>query len=148
MIARMNRTPLRFVGAVALALALGLPSRTAAAEADTAPTKPAGTKIEHVDAAGAAKLIAAQKVIVLDVRTPAEFEDGHIQGAKNLDFLASDFERQLAELDRDKTYLVHCASGRRSTNSLATFKQLGFKHVVHLDGGFRAWQKAGQPVVK
>lgn len=148
MMPRMKRTLCRLICGVTLAWALGQAASATAAESDSSPKKPGGTKIEHVDPAGAAKLIAAQKVIVLDVRTPAEFEDGHIQGAKNLDFLASDFERKLAGLDRDKTYLVHCASGGRSTNSLEKFNKLGFKHVVHLDGGFRAWQKAGQPVVK
>lgn len=148
MIASVNRTLSRLFCGIVLAFAMGQAASASGAESGGPPTKPAGTKIEHVDPAGAAKLIEAKKVIVLDVRTPAEFEDGHIQGAKNLDFMASDFERQLAKLDRDKTYLVHCASGRRSTNSLEKFNQLGFKHVVHLDGGFRAWQKAGQPVVK
>ncbi len=107
------------------------------------------TKIDHVDAAGAAKLLAGdQKPVVLDVRTPAEHTAGHIAGAKQIDFSAADFATKVAELDKDQTYLVHCQSGRRSTGSLKVFKKLGFKHIVHLDGGFSGWEDAGQPVVK
>ncbi len=104
--------------------------------------------VAHVDAAGAAKLLADKKVLVLDIRTPKEFAGGHIAGATNLDFYAADFESRLGQLDKSKTYLVHCAVGGRSTKSLAQFKKLGFQSVVHLDGGFKAWQKAGKPVEK
>jgi phage shock protein E len=112
----------------------------------TAGQPKAETKITHVDAAQAGKLIADKKVVVLDIRTPKEFAAGHIAGGKNIDFYATDFEKDLAALDKDKTYLVHCGSGGRSTRSLESFKKLGFKSVVHLDGGFKAWEKAGKPI--
>jgi phage shock protein E len=109
----------------------------------------AETKIEHVDAAGAAKLLAGeQKPVVLDVRTPAEHAAGRIAGSKLIDFRAADFAAKVAELDRSQTYLVHCQAGGRSTNSLEVFKKLGFKHILHLDNGFGGWEDAGQPVVK
>lgn len=113
-----------------------------------APTAGASAaEIRHVDAAGAAALLREQRgVVVLDVRTPGEFAQGHLAGATNLDYNAAGFAQALAALDRDRTYLVHCASGGRSTRSLESFRQLGFKSVVHLDGGFNAWQKAGQAV--
>ena len=117
------------------------PSTGRAAEADK--------DVKHVNAAGAAKLLQENKeVTVLDVRTADEFKDGHIAKAKNIDFRSPDFAEKLGKLDRDKTYLVHCGSGRRSTSSLAAFKKLGFKSVVHLDGGLTGWQKAGNPVEK
>lgn len=104
--------------------------------------------VTHVDAAGAAERIKEGQVIVLDVRTPKEFANGHLAEAKLIDFQSADFAKKLGELDRSKTYLVHCAVGGRSAQSLATFQKLGFKDVVHLDGGFRAWQKAGKPIEK
>ncbi len=105
--------------------------------------------IKHVDAAGAAKLLQVDpKVVVLDIRTPKEFGEGHLKGAKNVDFYADDFEANIKKLATDKTYLVHCASGGRSTKSLDLFKKLGFRSVYHLDGGFKGWEKAGQPVEK
>ena len=82
------------------------------------------------------------------MRTPAEYGEGRIAGAVNIDYRGADFAAKLGELDRDTSYLVHCRSGRRSTNSMTTFKELGFKSVYHLDGGILAWQEAGQPVEK
>lgn len=107
------------------------------------------TAVQHVDAAGAKKLLADPgKVVVLDVRTPEEFAGGHLAGAKNLDFNQPSFRDELSKLDRDATYLVHCAAGGRSTRSLTRFKELGFKSVIHLDGGYNGWVQAGQPVEK
>lgn len=103
--------------------------------------------VEHVDAVKAAGLLATNdEVVVLDIRTPEEFSQGHIKDARNVDFYEDDFEANLAKLDRDQTYLVHCASGGRSGKSLEAFERLGFKSIVHLDGGYRAWVDAGQSV--
>ena len=127
-------------------LALALLTRTAAMPAAAA-DKSAAEAIKHVDIAGGAKLLGENKsTVVLDVRTTEEFAGGHIAGARNLDFHAADFEQQLARLDRAKTYLVHCASGGRSGQSLEAFKKLKFESVYHLDGGFNAWKRAGKPV--
>ncbi len=110
--------------------------------------------VKHADAAGAKKLIddsAAKKdgkVVVLDIRTPDEFKGGHIAGAVNVDFKEKDFADKVAKLDKDKTYVVHCQSGGRSTKSLEIFKKLGFKAIVHLDNGFGGWEKARLPVEK
>lgn len=89
-----------------------------------------------------------KKVVVLDVRTPDEYRERHLKGALNVDYLARDFEQQLARLDKTKPYLVHCASGGRSSETLPMLRKLGFKNVRHLDGGIEAWQKAGLSVVK
>ncbi len=105
--------------------------------------------VTHVDAAGAAELLAADSAVtVLDVRTPGEFAEGHLKGAVNVDFKAADFKEKAAVLDKDTAYLVHCRSGSRSTASLEILKELGFGKIYHLDGGFNAWQKSGQPVEK
>ena len=104
--------------------------------------------VRHVDPLQAQKLVDEKKVIVLDVRTPQEFNQGRIAGAKNINFQGTDFEQRIDELDKSKSYLVHCASGGRSTRSLALFKKHSFQSVYHLDGGFKAWQKAGLPVEK
>jgi rhodanese-related sulfurtransferase len=105
-------------------------------------------QVKHVDAQQAQKLIADKKVEVLDIRTPGEFKQGRIAGAKNIDFQAPDFEQRIEALDKSKSYLVHCASGGRSTHSLALFKKHDFQSVYHLDGGIKAWQKVGLPVEK
>ena len=110
--------------------------------------KPTTNTVKHADAKQAAQFVTKTNVVVLDVRTPGEFNAGHIAGATNIDFLAGDFSEKLARLNREKTYLVHCGTGRRSTNCLPQLARLGFTNVVHLDGGFKAWQAAGQPVEK
>lgn len=106
------------------------------------------SRIIHADAKEAARLVAKGEVAVIDVRTPGEFAAGHIAGATNINFQSSDFAAQLGKLDKGKAYLVHCASGGRSTRSLAQFSELGFQRVTHLDGGIKAWQAAGSPVEK
>ena len=106
----------------------------------------AAQRVVNVDAAGAATLLAEKHVIVLDIRTPGEFASGHLAGATNINFHDDDFADRLARLDRDQTYLVHCASGGRSQESLSTFAALDFKSIIHLDGGMKAWRSAGLPV--
>jgi rhodanese-related sulfurtransferase len=114
------------------------------------PVSPQGPQIavHHVDAKQAQTLVAEKKVVVLDIRTPGEFNTGRIAGAKNIDFLAPDFEKRIEGLDKTKSYLVHCASGGRSSHSLPLFKKHEFSSVYHLDGGIKAWEKAGLPVEK
>lgn len=105
--------------------------------------------VKHVNAEQAEKVIQETKdVVVLDIRTADEFKRGHIKGAKNIDFYADDFKAQIDKLDKSKTYVVHCASGGRSTMCLPVLSELKFQSVYHLDGGFKAWEKAGKPVEK
>lgn len=110
--------------------------------------QPSEPSVKHVDAKQAKQLINEKKVTVLDLRTPAEFKSGRIAGATNIDFLAPDFEQRIKGLDKTKAYLVHCAAGGRSTHSLATFKRQQFQSIYHLDGGIKAWEKAGLPLEK
>lgn len=98
--------------------------------------------------AAAEKLVQEGKVTVIDVRTKDEFAEGHIAGAKNIDFKQPDFEKQLSGLDKSKSYLVHCQAGGRSRASLKVFEKLGFQSVYHLNDGFMGWEDAGKPVQK
>ena len=140
--------------ALTSALFIAMSACTASAQkAETPAAAPAAKDgVQHVDAAGAKKLLDESakggKVTVLDVRTPDEYKAGHIAGAVNVDFLGGKFADELAKLDKTKTYVVHCQSGGRSTRSLEVFKKLGFKSIVHLDGGMGAWQKEKLPVTK
>jgi rhodanese-related sulfurtransferase len=85
---------------------------------------------------------------VIDVRTPEEFTGGHIEGAQNIDVNAADFEASIGKLDRTKSYLVYCRSGKRSQTAVEVFKKLGFPRVYHLTAGISGWQAAGLPVVQ
>jgi len=86
--------------------------------------------------------------VVLDVRTQAEFVDGHLEGAVLLDYRAADFAEKVAKLDKSKQYLVHCAAGGRSARACTKMETLGFTNLVNLEGGLGAWTDAGKPVVK
>lgn len=102
-----------------------------------------------VDVEKAAALLAEDpSITVIDVRTPEEFAEGHLKGAVNLDFNADDFEEQIAKLDPAKPYLVHCAAGGRSGQSMEIFDKLKFSRILHLSPGYRAWVEAGKPVEK
>jgi len=96
----------------------------------------------NMKAVEAAKILKENpKAIVLDIRTPAEFNEGHITGAVNIDYKADSFESELEKLDRDTTFVMHCRSGRRSANSFETFRKLGFKNIVHMDDGILGWKQ-------
>jgi len=90
----------------------------------------------------------AEQVIVLDVRTPAEFHSGHIEGAVNHDFNDPGFAAGLASLDTSKDVILHCKSGGRSASALAAVEAAGVKKIYHLTGGMNAWRAAGMPIKK
>ena len=97
----------------------------------------------------AAKLVAKDtNVIVLDVRTPAEFKSGHIKGATNINFNDKEFSEKISKLDKSKTYIIHCAAGGRSGRACEQIKTLEFKNMLHMNEGFNAWSKSGKPVEK
>ncbi len=104
---------------------------------------------ENADVQGFAELIAdTNVVVVLDVRTAAEFAEGHIQRAILIDQGQSDFvEKAKATLPTDKTIAVYCRSGRRSANAAGRLADVGYK-CVNLKGGIIAWQGANMPVVE
>ena len=78
---------------------------------------------------------------LVDVRTYVEFDEGHIEGAKNIDYLADDFEAQMSKLDRDKPIYIYCASGGRSEVTSSMLHEMGFKDINDLSGGYIAWKK-------
>ena len=101
---------------------------------------------ENTDPEGFAKLIADPGVVVLDVRTAAEFKEGHIEGAVNIDYKQSDFvEKSKATLPKDKTIAVYCRSGRRSAGAAELLADEGYK-MVNLYGGILAWEETKRPV--
>ncbi len=104
--------------------------------------------IELVDTGEAVELLAGPPadLVVLDVRTPEEYDTGKIEDAVNIDFYAEDFAAQLEELDRDAPYFVYCRSGNRSATTIETMRELGFTDVHELDGGIVAWTEAGLPL--
>jgi hydroxyacylglutathione hydrolase len=83
---------------------------------------------------------------LLDVRTPHEWDEGHLPGARYL-FLG-ELPQKLKDLDRDKEVVVYCASGYRSSLAASLLQASGFRKVRNVPGGYTAWTAAGFPVVK
>lgn len=94
----------------------------------------------------AQKIIQSGKATVIDVRTPAEFADGHIPGARNIDIYDSNFEKEIHALRLDAIYVINCQSGGRSAKACTKMQELGLVGAMNLEGGFTAWKKAGLPV--
>jgi rhodanese-related sulfurtransferase len=87
------------------------------------------------------------ELVILDVRTQEEFDEGHIEGAVLLDFYREDFAEELATFDPAVPYVLYCRSGNRSGQARAVMADLGFRSVQDIDGGIVSWQEAGLPVV-
>jgi len=94
------------------------------------------------------KAIKDKNVVVLDVRTDAEFKAGHLPNAQSIDVNGADFSQKIAKLDKNKAYYVYCKSGVRSTKACNALTSLGFKKIHNLENGFKDWQAAGKKVVK
>lgn len=87
----------------------------------------------------AEKLKADSEAQLIDVRTPEEYAEGHLEGATNINIYDDDFEEQLKKLDKEKAVFVYCKKGGRSGKAAAKLQSLEFKKVFDLEGGYTAW---------
>lgn len=90
---------------------------------------------------------AESGVITLDVRTPGEYAEGHLQNAQLIDFQSGNFENEILSLDKNATYAVYCRSGSRSGQAVKVMHDAGFHNVYNLNGGVIDWTNAGLPLV-
>lgn len=126
---------IRRTGALGLVAALALTGCTApATNSDTPATSAAAP--------------AAEVGTVIDVRTPDEFADGHLEGAVNIDVSQATFADEIAKLDKAGTYTVYCRSGNRSAQAVQQMKDAGFTNVADAGGFQAAADSLGLPVVK
>lgn len=101
---------------------------------------------KNVSASEARKMIDKQQVVVVDVRTNAEWNAGHLKNAKHIDISKPDFDTRISELKKDATVIVYCAVGGRSSRAAGILSKNGFKKVYNLDGGINAWSANGYPL--
>jgi len=99
-----------------------------------------------LDSQAFANKISEPGVVILDVRTSAEFAAGHIEGAINIDVEGMQFESGIAELDKGATIAVYCQSGRRSGIAVDKMSKAGFTSLFNLQTGIADWQANGFPV--
>jgi rhodanese-related sulfurtransferase len=118
----------------------------------TSQSDPDSKHITAISAKEAAELIdkhdEERGFVILDIRTPGEFKSGHLAESVLIDFYSQTFAENLSRLNKEKTYLIYCRSGNRSSKSLEIFKKLKFQKVYHMASGIRSWQSEGFPVVK
>lgn len=149
---------------IVVSLLLASCGGSGSSSADTAPTEtiaadtiademeagtdgePAGFLLVEPEEAAAIIADPPDDLVILDVRTQEEFEEGHIEGAVMLDFYRDDFETELADLDPNVPYVVYCRSGNRSGQTIALMEDLEFRTVADVDGGVLAWETAGLPL--
>jgi len=94
-----------------------------------------------------ANSVDASNATIIDVRTAAEYAQGHLQGAVNIDVQSAGFANQIAALPKDGTYLVYCQSGVRAGQAKTIMNQAGFSHVTNLGGIQAASSATGLPIV-
>lgn len=114
----------------------------------TASQQPLKGQLTHENVATCKQLIDSTDAVVLDVRTPDEWEKGHLANATFIDFYQGDFADKVAQLDKERTYIVYCAVGGRSAQAANQMRDMGFTHIINMKGGIKDWQREGLPVTK
>ena len=108
--------------------------------------------IKNISPEEAYKLILENKdnpdFVIIDVRTPEEFSDEHLEKAINLNYYSDTFQKVLHKLDKNKTYLIYCRTGGRSGNTLNIMQELDFRVVYNIFGGIINWKSKGLPTTE
>ncbi len=105
-----------------------------------------GKSYTDMDVEAFSKYMVNDSVQLVDVRTPEEFSEGHIKGAKNINVFDKDFiDKSLKALDTSKPVAVYCRSGKRSADAARKLSEKGY-HVTNLKGGILAWKGKDQPI--
>ena len=89
-----------------------------------------------------------QGLVILDVRTPAEFREGHLPGAVNMDYFGGPFETQIQSLPKTAPVLLYCRTGNRSASAYETMTKAGIGNILHMNEGITKWQQLGLPQEK
>jgi phage shock protein E len=139
--------PLALAGALILTPGLAACGSSSSTEAAPAPTTAASQPASPVRVGVPEWMQAAQSpgTVIIDVRTPEEFNAGHVQGALNIPVEYPDFAQQVAALDPGTTYAIYCRTGNRSAVATAQMGSMGYMHLYDLDGGFSDLEAAGMP---
>jgi rhodanese-related sulfurtransferase len=77
--------------------------------------------------------------VIIDVRTPGEFNSGKLKGARNIDIMSTGFMSQIQNLPKDKKYYVYCRSGNRSSQACDLMVRMGFQNLSNMAGGMLSW---------
>ncbi len=89
----------------------------------------------------------SEGTIIIDVRTPAEFQSGHLEGALNIDVQSPTFMAQISELDPSADYFIYCRSGNRSGQAISQMANMGFTSMINGGSVAQATAYSGIPVI-
>ena len=92
--------------------------------------------------------LATENSVIIDVRTPGEYESGHIKNAININVSDSNFQEKIAQLNKNEKVYVYCKIGSRSNKAANILVKNGVKQVYDLNGGIISWQRANLPLEK
>ncbi|HTO35027.1 MAG TPA: rhodanese-like domain-containing protein [Flavobacterium sp.] len=102
-----------------------------------------GQETEHfklLNSAQYEQIISENEVTIIDVRTPGEYQSGHIKNAQNINVQSGDFKAKMENFDREKPIYIYCRSGSRSANAGRILEEMGFKEIYDLKGGILSWK--------
>jgi rhodanese-related sulfurtransferase len=106
-------------------------------------TSTAETEVKLVPVEDVLNIVQMEDAQLIDVRTPEEFEEGHIANALNIDFFSDNFLQNMEKLDKEKPVVLYCKSGNRSNKSVQKLKDSGFSKIYDVDGGITEWKSKG-----
>ncbi|MCF7569215.1 rhodanese-like domain-containing protein [Sabulilitoribacter arenilitoris] len=106
------------------------------------------SKAKLISAEDMQSLLKQDSVLLIDVRTPKEFNAGHIKNALNINFFAPTFTEDIKAIDKEKPVILYCRSGKRSAKSAKKFIEAGFTDLYNLDGGIIKWKLEGFNIEK
>ena len=86
--------------------------------------------------------------IIVDVRTPKEYRNGHMKNAVNVSYFGTTFTDSIKKIDRSKTIYMYCQTQHRSPLASKEMKKLGFVKIIDLSGGFMKWENNQMPIEK
>ena len=94
------------------------------------------------------ELVHLEDMQLVDVRTPSEYNEGHVPNAQNIDFWGENFDAKIDELDKTKPIIVYCKSGGRSAKCASKLAAKGFEKIYDLEGGFSQWKLEKKEIQK
>lgn len=95
----------------------------------------------------AKKLEEHPEITLIDVRTPGEYDKGHLSNAVNIDWNSAEFAGKMESFDKEKPIMLYCLSGGRSGSAMIKLKEMGFKEVYNMEGGIMKWRAGNMPEV-
>jgi len=104
--------------------------------------------VTDIGAAELIEVVGEPETVIIDVRTPVEYAEGHVPGALNIDIASPTFNDEIAALPADQTYVVYCRSGNRSAQAATIMADAGFSDVYNVDAGLATLASAGVPLTQ